>query len=129
MASNQLDRQIKFLNTFFQIKFFNFLVCVVYLNSFLINVVVPLSIYFCLSSVSRLNSSTFLHFNLVYFFDIRFLLKQSLFFSLCYCLIYLNPCNCFSLPSFPCEFLMRVIFCHHHHHPPLQQTPNLLFKL
>ncbi len=63
MVSNRLDRQIKFLTTFFPIKYLIFFVSVVYLNLFLINVVVPLAIYVCLSSVSGLNSSTFLHFN------------------------------------------------------------------
>ncbi len=64
-----------------------------------------------LSSVSRLNSHCFSHFLSSYH------------------LIYLNPCNCFcALPSFPCEFLIRVFFCHHHHSPPSPQTPNLLHK-
>jgi hypothetical protein len=71
MASNGINRQINFLNTFFPIKYLIILVSVVYLNLFLINVVVPL----CLSSVSRLNSSTFLHFNLFYFFEFYFPLK------------------------------------------------------
>ena len=112
MASNGLDRQIKFLHTFFPIKYLNFFASVVYLNLFLINIVVPPGIYFCLSSVSRLNSSTFLHFNLVNFFEFHFPLKQSLF-----CLLsVLFLCSC--------EFLIRVFFRHHHHPPPLQQTPN-----
>ncbi len=109
---------------YFFILFFS----VVYLNLFLINVVVPLAIYLCLSSVSFLNSSTFLHFNLV-FFLIPFHAKIVFFFSLCYRLIYINPRNCFcALPLFPCEILMRVFFCFHHHPPPLQQTLNLLNK-
>jgi hypothetical protein len=128
MASNGLDRQINFLNTFFPIKYLNFFVSIVYLNLFLINVVVPPAIYFCLSSISCLNSSAFSRLNLVYFFEFCFPLKLSLFFSLCYHLIHINPCKCFSLPLFPCEFHMRAFFPHHYHHPPLQQTSNLLFK-
>jgi hypothetical protein len=42
-------------------KIMFFFVSVVYLNLFLDNVVVPPAIYFCLSSVSHLNSLTFLH--------------------------------------------------------------------
>ncbi len=75
MASNGLDHQIKLLKTFFPIKYFKKNVSVVYLKLFLNNVVVPPAIYFCLSSVSCLNSSTFIHFNLVYFVEFRFLLK------------------------------------------------------
>ncbi len=75
MPSNGLDCQIIFLNTFFPIRYLIFFVSVVYLNLFLNNVLVPTAIYFCLSSVSYLNGSTFLYFNLVYFFEFRFLLK------------------------------------------------------
>ncbi len=85
-----------FLNTFFPIKYFGdlisqqisvgtilskFFTSVVYLNSFWNNVVVP-SANFCLSSVFRLNSSTFLHFNLVYFCEFGFLLKKLIFLTL-----------------------------------------------
>jgi hypothetical protein len=45
-ASNGLDCQINFLNTFFPINFLQIFISVVYLNSFLINVVVPPAIYF-----------------------------------------------------------------------------------
>jgi hypothetical protein len=46
IALHELDRQIKFLNTFFHIKYLIFFVSVVHFNLFLINVVVPPAVYF-----------------------------------------------------------------------------------
>ena len=65
-AINGLDLQKQFLSIK---KIQPFFVSIVYLNSFLINVVVP-PVFF-LSSVSHSNSSTFLHFNHVYFVEFR----------------------------------------------------------
>ncbi len=124
MQSNRLDHQITFSNTFFPIKLLNCFVSIVYLNLFLNKVVAP-SANFFLSFVPRLNSSTFLHFILVYFFEFCFLLKQSNFLLLFSHLIHLNPCNCFcALNLFPCEFLIRAFSRHHRHPPPSQKTPN-----
>ncbi len=76
MPSNGLDRQIIFLDTFFPIKYLIFFVSIVYWNSCLYNKVVPPAIYFCLSSISRLNSSTFFLIILVYFFEFHFMLNS-----------------------------------------------------
>ncbi len=75
MQSNGLDLKIIFLNTLFAIKYLNFFVSAMYLNLFLNNVVVPPANYYFFSSISCLNSSTFLHFSLVFFFEFCFLLK------------------------------------------------------
>jgi hypothetical protein len=69
--SNGLDHQIILLNAFFPIKFLKCFLSVVYLNLFQNNVVVPSANTF-LSSVSHLNNSIFLHFNLVYFLKFCF---------------------------------------------------------
>ncbi len=69
MQSNGLDRQITLLNSFFPIKYLIIFDSVVYLNLFLNNVVVPSEI---LSSVSCLNSSTFLHL-ILFIFQVPFL--------------------------------------------------------
>jgi hypothetical protein len=69
MQSNGLDRQITFKHVLSN-KIFEFFISIVYLNSFLNNVAVPSANIFCSSSVSGLNSSTFFHLNIVYFFGL-----------------------------------------------------------
>jgi cell division protein FtsB len=81
---DQLSQQLTLLNEdshlassgFYQIKYNIQKFCFCCLFKFISNQCSsPTLIYFCLSSVSCLNSSTFLHFNLVNFFEFRFLLK------------------------------------------------------
>jgi hypothetical protein len=76
MALNELDRQIIFLNTFFPIKYYYFF-CFCCLFKFVSNQCSSSTCnLFCLSFVSCLNSSNFLHFNLVYFVEFRFPLNS-----------------------------------------------------